>query len=80
MMLRTLLALLLLVGFPGKADDLQRWSQRMDSRSVRSSVGLWDLATGKLLEGHQTDLALVPASTTKVISTYAILKSLKPDF
>jgi D-alanyl-D-alanine carboxypeptidase/D-alanyl-D-alanine-endopeptidase (penicillin-binding protein 4) len=80
MMLRTLLALLLLVGFPGKADDLQHWAQRMDSRSVRSSVGLWDLATGKLLEGHQTDLALVPASTTKVISTYAILKSLKPDF
>ncbi len=80
MMLRTLLALLLLVGFPGKADDLQRWAQRMDSRSVRSSVGLWDLGTGKLLEGHQTDLALVPASTTKVISTYAILKSLKPDF
>jgi D-alanyl-D-alanine carboxypeptidase/D-alanyl-D-alanine-endopeptidase (penicillin-binding protein 4) len=79
-MLRTLLALFLLVGFPGRADDLQHWAQRMDARSVRSSVGLWDLGTGKLLEGHQTDLALVPASTTKVISTYAILKSLKPDF
>ena len=79
-MLRTVLALLLLVGCPGRAEDLQHWAQRMDARSVRCSVGLWDLGTGKLLEGHQTDLQLVPASTTKVISTYAILKSLKPDF
>jgi D-alanyl-D-alanine carboxypeptidase/D-alanyl-D-alanine-endopeptidase (penicillin-binding protein 4) len=79
-MLRTLLALFLLVTVPGSADDLQHWAQRMEARSVRDSVGLWDLNTGKLLEGHQMDLALVPASTTKVISTYAILKSLKPDF
>ncbi len=43
-------------------------------------MGLWDLDTGKLLEGRQTDQALVPASTTKVVSTYAILKTLKPDY
>ena len=79
-MLRTLLALFLLVACPGRADDLQHWAQRMEARSVRASAGLWDLGTGKLLEGHQTDLALVPASTAKVVSTYAILKSLKPDF
>lgn len=38
------------------------------------------MATGKLLEGSQPDLQLVPASTTKVISTYALLKNWKPNF
>ena len=52
----------------------------MEVRNIRASVGLWDLDTGKLLEGHQPDLALVPASTAKIISTYAILKTLKPDY
>jgi D-alanyl-D-alanine carboxypeptidase/D-alanyl-D-alanine-endopeptidase (penicillin-binding protein 4) len=78
-MLRTVLALLLLA-VSGRADDLQQWARRMEARSVRASVGLWALDTGKLLEGHQMDLQLVPASTTKVVTTYAILKSLKPDF
>jgi D-alanyl-D-alanine carboxypeptidase/D-alanyl-D-alanine-endopeptidase (penicillin-binding protein 4) len=79
MTLRLLLALLLLA-VPGRADELQAWVHRMEARQVRASVGLWDLATGKLLEGHQMDLALVPASTTKVISTYALLKTWKPNF
>ena len=79
MTLRLLLALLLLA-VPGRADELQTWVHRMETRQVRASVGLWDLATGKLLEGHQMDLALVPASTTKVISTYALLKTWKPNF
>jgi D-alanyl-D-alanine carboxypeptidase/D-alanyl-D-alanine-endopeptidase (penicillin-binding protein 4) len=52
----------------------------MDARSIRVSAGIWDLDSGKLLEAQQPDLALVPASTTKVISTYAILKTLKPEF
>ena len=73
-------ALLLLLAWPGRADDLQQWTARMASHSVRDSVGLWDLGTGALLEGHQQDLQLVPASTTKVVSTYAILKTLKPDY
>jgi D-alanyl-D-alanine carboxypeptidase/D-alanyl-D-alanine-endopeptidase (penicillin-binding protein 4) len=80
MMLRTAFALFLLVALPARTDDLQHWAHRMEVRSVRDSVGLWDLDTGKLLEGHQMDLALVPASTTKVITTYAILKTLKPDY
>jgi D-alanyl-D-alanine carboxypeptidase/D-alanyl-D-alanine-endopeptidase (penicillin-binding protein 4) len=33
-----------------------------------------------LIEGFQPELALTPASTTKVISSYAVLRSLKPDF
>jgi D-alanyl-D-alanine carboxypeptidase/D-alanyl-D-alanine-endopeptidase (penicillin-binding protein 4) len=77
---RLLFALLLLFTIPGRADDLQTWVRRMESRQVRASVGVWDLGTGKLLEGHQMDLALVPASTTKVVSTYALLKTWKPNF
>ena len=79
-MLQTAFALFLLVALPARTDDLQHWAHRMEVRSVRDSVGLWDLETGKMLEGHQMDLGLVPASTTKVISTYAMLRTLKPDF
>jgi len=80
MTFRAVLALSLLLGFPGGAADLPGWVRRMEARNIRASVGLWDLDTGRQLEGHQPDLALVPASTAKVISTYAILKTLKPDY
>ena len=76
---RILFALLLLLT-PGRADDLDAWAQRLERRHVRASAGVWDLATGKVLEGHQLDLALVPASTTKVVSTYALLKTWKPNY
>jgi len=62
------------------APSFKGWVAKLESRGARVSAGLWDLPTGKLLEGHQTDLALVPASTTKVVSTYALLKTWKPDF
>ncbi len=79
-MFRTVLAFLLLIWVPCRADEFQDWVRRMESRSIKVSAGIWDLETGKLLESHQPDLPLVPASTTKVISTYAILKTLKPEF
>ena len=62
------------------AQGVQAWAKRLEKRHVAVSAGLWDAATGKVLERHHDDLALVPASTTKVISTYALLKTLKPDF
>lgn len=80
MTFRPVLALLLLLPWPGRSDDLSRWTQRLEGRAVKVSAGLWDLDTGRLLEGYQTDLPLTPASTTKVVSTYAILKTLKPEF
>ncbi len=61
------------------APSLKSWVEKLESRGIRVTAGVWDLQTGKLIEGHQTDLALVPASTTKVVSTYAILKSWKPN-
>jgi D-alanyl-D-alanine carboxypeptidase/D-alanyl-D-alanine-endopeptidase (penicillin-binding protein 4) len=80
MTFRPVLALLLLLPWPGRADDLALWTQRLERRSISISAGLWDLDSGKLLEGYQTDLPLTPASTTKVVSTYAILKTLKPEY
>ncbi|HJV49504.1 MAG TPA: D-alanyl-D-alanine carboxypeptidase [Geothrix sp.] len=76
---RRLLTLLLVPGLALGAQDVQSWARRLEARGVRVSAGLWEAGTGKVLERHQEDLALVPASTTKVVSTYALLKTLKPD-
>jgi serine-type D-Ala-D-Ala carboxypeptidase/endopeptidase (penicillin-binding protein 4) len=73
-------ALLLVLYLPAGNDSFQTWVQALTRKNVQVSAGLWDLQTGKLVEGHQMDLALVPASTTKVVSTYALLKTWKPDF
>jgi D-alanyl-D-alanine carboxypeptidase/D-alanyl-D-alanine-endopeptidase (penicillin-binding protein 4) len=62
------------------AQGVQGWARRLEGRGVKVSAGLWDAATGKALERHRDDLALVPASTTKAVTTYALLKTLKPDF
>ncbi|MCE1203162.1 MAG: D-alanyl-D-alanine carboxypeptidase [Holophagaceae bacterium] len=62
------------------AQDFQSWARQLEARGVRVSAGIWDAGTGKALERHQDGLALVPASATKVVSTYALLKTLKPDF
>jgi len=70
----------LLMVIPVRAEELGAWVGRLASRNVQISAGLWDMGTGKLLEGHQPDLALIPASTTKVVSTYALLKTWKPNF
>ena len=61
------------------APSFKLWVERMESRGLQVTAGLWDLPTGKLLEGHQMDLALIPASTTKVVTTYALLKTWKPS-
>lgn len=61
------------------AQGVEAWARRLEARGVSVSVGLWDVQTGKALERFHDDTALVPASTTKVVSTYALLKTLKPD-
>jgi D-alanyl-D-alanine carboxypeptidase/D-alanyl-D-alanine-endopeptidase (penicillin-binding protein 4) len=71
---------LLLSALALSAQDIHTWARGLEARGVTVSAGIWDAGTGKALERHQDDLALVPASTTKVITTYALLKTLKPDY
>ena len=74
------LVVLLLSALALPAGDFATWARGLERRGVSVSAGIWDAGTGKALERHKDDLALVPASTTKVLSTYALLKSLKPEF
>jgi D-alanyl-D-alanine carboxypeptidase/D-alanyl-D-alanine-endopeptidase (penicillin-binding protein 4) len=74
-----LVLLFLVLTLPVKAQDFQRWVKGLEGRGVKVSAGIWDLGSGKLLEGHQIGMALTPASTTKVVSTYALLRSMKPN-
>lgn len=76
--LNALLCLAMLL--PAGAQDFRGWVRSMEKRHIKVSAGIWDLASGKLLEGHHSDLPLVPASTTKVVSTYALLKTWKPNY
>ena len=62
------------------AQDFKAWARRLEARGIKVSAGIWDAGTGKALERHHDELALVPASTTKAVATYALLKSLKPEF
>lgn len=74
------LCLLALSALTLPAQEFQAWARNLEARGVVVSAGLWDVATGKFIERHQEDRELVPASTTKAVTTYALLKSLKPDF
>jgi D-alanyl-D-alanine carboxypeptidase len=62
------------------AQDFRSWARRLEARGVQVSAGIWDAESGKALERLHDDVALVPASTTKAVTTYALLKTLKPDF
>ncbi len=74
-------AMVLAMALPGlRAEDLRTWAKGLERRGVTVSAGLWDAATGKAVERYKDNLALIPASTTKAVTTYALLKSLKPDF
>ncbi len=61
-------------------ETFDAWARRMEAKGVQVSAGVWELQSGKLLESHNPDSALLPASTTKIISTYAILRIWKPDY
>ena len=65
---------------PGPSETFASWARRLEAKGVQVSAGVWDLQSGKLLESHNSDLALLPASTTKIISTYAMLRIWKPDY
>jgi D-alanyl-D-alanine carboxypeptidase/D-alanyl-D-alanine-endopeptidase (penicillin-binding protein 4) len=79
MRLALLAVLLLAPSLPLDAQDFRNWVRGLEARGVTVSAGIWDVGTGKALERHQESEALIPASTTKAVSTYALLKTLKPD-
>ena len=79
-MLRKALLLIFATALALPAQELRAWAKRLEARGVTVSAGIWDAGTGKALERHRDELALIPASTTKAVTTYALLKSLKPDF
>lgn len=75
------MALILVTALPVlRAQGLQAWARGLERRGVKVSAGLWDAASGKAVERYKDTLALIPASTTKAVTTYALLKSLKPDY
>ena len=74
------LSLVVVAAWPLPAQDFQGWARRLEARGVSVSAGIWDAETGKAIERYHEEVALVPASTTKVVTTYALLKTLKPDF
>ena len=80
-MIKSLVSMLMLLAMtlPVQAQTFRGWVRGLERRGVEVSAGVWDLGTGKLLQGYRTTLALTPASTTKVVSTYALLKSMKPN-
>ncbi len=73
-------AALMALHLPADTESFTYWATGLAKRGVKVSAGLWELDSGRLVEGTQTDLPLIPASTTKVVSTYALLKTWKPSF
>lgn len=61
------------------AQTFRGWVRALEARGIAVSAGIWDAGTGKAIERYHDDQALVPASTTKAVTTYALLKTLKPD-
>ncbi|MBI3130645.1 MAG: D-alanyl-D-alanine carboxypeptidase [Acidobacteria bacterium] len=78
-MIRVVLALVLAATGALRADDFMEWARGLEKRGVKVSAGCWELETGRAVNRHQEHLMLIPASTTKVVSTYAMLKTWKPD-
>ncbi|HJW32824.1 MAG TPA: D-alanyl-D-alanine carboxypeptidase [Holophagaceae bacterium] len=77
---RVVLCLVLAASGALRADDFLDWARGLEKRGVKVSAACWDLDSGKSVNRHEEHLMLVPASTTKVVSTYALLKTWKPEF
>jgi len=73
------LVLLFITALALPAQEFRTWARRLEARGVTVSAGIWDVGTGKAIDRHKDELALIPASTTKAVTTYALLKSMKPD-
>ncbi|HJW08727.1 MAG TPA: D-alanyl-D-alanine carboxypeptidase [Holophagaceae bacterium] len=66
-------------GQPSK-EEFETWAKELEARGIEVSAGLWDLQNGRLLQGWKEGQLLIPASTTKAVTTYAMLRTWKPDY
>lgn len=65
---------------PPASPSMKVWAGDLEARGVKVSAGVWDLQSGKLVDGWNETQALTPASTTKALTTYALLKAWKPSY
>ncbi len=94
-MKKTLLALLIFAGgsaaaiyaarakaepAPTPSVSLDAWAQGLEARGIKVSAAVYDLQSGKLVEGWKENQPLTPASTTKALTTYALMKVWKPNY
>ncbi len=66
-------------GMPSK-EEFETWAKDLETRGIEVSAGLWDMQSGRLMQGWKEDQLLIPASTTKAVTTYAMLRTWKPEF
>ena len=64
----------------GASQSTESWARGLEARGIKVSAGVWDIQNGKLIEGWKETQALTPASTTKALTTYALLKIWKPNY
>lgn len=76
LILPLLAGLLILFPFSARAGD---WAERVRELTGRSGVLVED-SRGRVLLGHNSGKALIPASTAKIITAAAALKGLGPDY
>ncbi len=67
-------------GLPALNRKLAAAVDRSLPRDFAISIRIIDLESGRVLMEKNPDLALIPASTMKLVTSYAALSTLKPDF
>jgi D-alanyl-D-alanine carboxypeptidase/D-alanyl-D-alanine-endopeptidase (penicillin-binding protein 4) len=65
---------------PVATQSFDGWAKGLEARGIKVSAAVYDLQSGKLIEGWKENQALTPASTTKALTTYALMKVWKPNY
>jgi D-alanyl-D-alanine carboxypeptidase/D-alanyl-D-alanine-endopeptidase (penicillin-binding protein 4) len=65
---------------PAASESFDDWAKGLEGRGIKVSAAIYDLQSGKLIEGWKETQALTPASTTKALTTYALMKTWKPNY
>lgn len=67
-------------GLQSVSETFDGWAKGLEARDIKVSAAIYDLKGGKLIEGWKESQALTPASTTKALTTYALMKLWKPNY